>query len=145
MSRSGGDLPDLNYFLNNGREDITREELTELVTVITEASFGEGTPKGCDGAALPSFAPEIQIESMEESPEPFPGFGEGSSLQDYGLARNTEPEAEIETTVGTVTPEPMDVEERPSCEGRVHKSWESPAWSDFDDGQPDHPDDCEHL
>ena len=136
MSERGGGLPDLNYFLNNGREDITREELVELLTVIAKASFEEKAPKGCDGAALPSFAPEVEIESMEESPEPFPGFGEGGSLQDYGLEGFVvSPSPSNETLFDETEPE-----RRSGCEGRRRYGTRYFDYEDEGD-EAEHPDD----
>lgn len=151
--RRGGNLPDLDYFLNNGRDDVTREELTELLTVIGKASFAKNVRKGGDGAELPVFAPAFRLECDESDAEPFPGFGEGSSLEEFGLAGSRivpEPAtdaAETEEagpTVGTAVSE-SETEERPDCEGRVRKPWESSLWDDFDDDQPDYPDDRECL
>lgn len=139
--RDGGNLPEFEYCLNNGRSDATHEELTELFTVIGKVSFDKGIARGTDGATLPRFTLGSHLECLEGEgdPEPFPGHGEGATLGEYGFGGMTI-EDPVETVTRTLSPEPSP--ESRSCEKREHRprGW----WDDFDRDQPSHPDDCGH-
>lgn len=118
-SRPGGNLPELKYFLNNGRDDVTHAEVTELHTVLGKTTFDEGIRRGGDGASFPSLQFDVLecVEGGSGEPERFPGYGEGVSLDDFGLVGK----------IGDVMVEEDELpaesrsdlpDSRPSCEAR---------------------------
>ena len=111
-------LPELHYFLNNGREDITAEEQTTILTLTGKSMCFER--KGQDGASVP----EIEYPISEFGPV---GNGDGVSLMNFGLGiplvEAVESQSESRAAESDVSRE---------CERRTH------LWSGQDGGGLDY-------